>query len=141
MRKLLALAVIALIALTIAPAALAGNGPGGGTGPQAGGARYAVNGTVTAVGADSLAVAVKAGSRTVRKSVGKTVVLTITADTLLYERNADCTFTAITLADIAAGDRITSVGTIDRSDPATPVFNAHRVTLRPPLGTCPDRPN
>jgi hypothetical protein len=159
MRKLLILAVVALAALSIVPAALAGNGPGDGTGSgtcpgtgtgtgpgagsgsQAGGARYAVNGTVTAIGADSLTITVKSGNRAVRKSVGNTVVLAITADTLLYERNADRTLVNATLADFAAGDRVTSVGTVDLSVAADPVFTAYRVTLRPPVGTYPGCPN
>jgi hypothetical protein len=159
MRKLFILAVVAVVALTIVPAALAGNGngpgdgtgtgvctgtgtgPGSGFGPQAGGARYTVNGTVTAVGTDSLTVTVKSGNRAVRKSIGKTVVLAITADTLLYERNADRTLVNATLADFAAGDRVTSVGTVDLSVAADPVFTAYRVTLRPPVGTYPGCPN
>lgn len=159
MRKLLILAVVALAALSIVPAALAGNGPGDGTGtgtcpgtgtgtgpgagsgPQARGARYAVSGTVTAIGADSLTITVKSGNRAVRKSIGKTVVLAITADTLLYKRSADRTRVTATLADFAVGDRMTSVGTVDRSVAADPVFTAYRVTLRPPVGTCPGCPN
>jgi hypothetical protein len=157
MRKLLILAVIALVALSIVPAALAGNGPGDGTGtgacpgtgtgpgtgsgPQAGGARYSVNGTVGAVGADSLSVVVKSGNRAVRAFVGKTVVLTVTADTLLYKRNPDRTLAAVTLAAFAAGDRVTSVGTVDLTVATNAVFTAWRVTQPPPVGTCPGCPN
>ena len=149
MKKLLILAVIALVALTIVPVALAGNGPGDGTGacpgacpgPRAGGAQYAINGTVAAVGASSLSVVVKSGNRAVRASVGKTVVLNVTATTLLYERLADGTLVTVTLADFAAGDRVTSVGTVNVADAANPVFTAYRVTLLPPVGTCPGCPN
>ena len=155
MRKLLILAVIGLVALSIVPAALAGNGPGGGTGtcpgtgpgtgtcpgPQGGGAQYAVNGTVTALGADSLTVTVNAGNRAVRAFVGQAVVLKTTAATLLYERNADGTLVAVTLAAFAAGDRITSVGTVDLTVAASPVFTAYRVTLLPLVGTWPICPN
>jgi hypothetical protein len=157
MRKLLIVAVIALVALGIVPAALAGNGhgpgdgtgtgictgtgPGTGSGPQASGTQYSVNGTVTAVGADSLTITVKSANRVARKYVAKTVVLKITADTLLYERNADCTLVTAVLADFATGDRVTSAGTVDLSVAANPVFTAYRVTLRPLVGTCPGCPN
>jgi hypothetical protein len=159
MRKLLILAVIALVALGIVPAALAGNGhghgpgdgtgtgictgtgPGTGSGPQASRTQYSVNGTVTAVGADSLTIIVKSANRAARKSVAKTVVLKITAETLLYERNADRTLVAVTLADFATGDRVTSAGTVDLSVSANPVFTAYRITLLPPVGTYPDCPN
>ena len=161
MKKLLILAVIGLVALTIVPAALAGNGPGGGggtgpgtgtcptgtcptgtcptgtcPGPQAGGAQYSVNGTVTAVDSSSLSVVVKSG-----KSAGKAVVLNVTATTLLYKRNADGTLVTVTLAAFVASDRVTSVGTVDLTVPANPVFTAYRVTLLPPAGTCPGCPN
>jgi hypothetical protein len=36
---------------------------------------------------------------------------------------------------VDAGDRVTSVGALDRSDPAAPVFTALRVTLRPAVDT------
>ena len=151
MKKLLILAVIALLALSIVPVALAGNGPGGGggtgpgtgtcptgtcPGPQAGGAQYSVNGTVTAVDSSSLSVVVKSG-----KSAGKAVVLNVTATTLLYKRNADGTLVTVTLAAFVASDRVTSVGTVDLTVPANPVFTAYRVTLLPPAGTCPGCPN
>ena len=157
MKKLLILAVIGLVALSIVPAALAGNGPGGGTGtcpgtgpgpgtgtcpgPQSGGAQYAVNGTVTAVGADSLTITVRSGNRAMRKSVGKSAVLKVAATTLLYQRNTDGTLVTVTLADFAVGDRANSVGTIDLGDAANPVFNAYRITLLPPVGTWPACPN
>jgi len=157
MKKLLILAVIALFALSVVPAALAGNGGGGGTGPgdgtgtgvcpgtcpgpQAGGTQYAVNGTVTAIGADSLTITVKSGNRAMRTSVGKSIALKVTADTLLYERTIDRTLVTITLDDFAVGDRANSVGTIDLSDAANPVFTAYRVTLLPPVGSWPGCPN
>ena len=83
----------------------------------------------------------KSGNRAVRASVGKTIVLKITADTLLYKRNADRTLVAVTLAAFAAGDRITSVGTVDLTVAASPVFTAYRVTLLPLVGTWPICPN
>ena len=83
----------------------------------------------------------KSGNRAVRTAVGKTIVLKITADTLLYKRNADRTLVAVTLAAFAAGDRVTSVGTVNVADAANPVFTAYRVTLLPPVGTCPGCPN
>ena len=148
MKKLLILAVIALFALSVVPAALAGNGTGTGTGVRPGtcpvpvaGAQYAVNGTVTAIGADSLTITVKSGNRAMRTFVGKSIVLKVTADTLLYERTIDRTLVTITLADFAIGDRANSCGALDLSNAASPLFTAYRVTLLPPVGSWPGCPN
>ena len=47
---------------------------------------------------------------------------------------------AITLADFKAGDRVKSVGKLDKTDAAAPVFTASRITLRPAATTGPNCP-
>jgi hypothetical protein len=157
MRKLIAAVSVLALALLLAPAALAaggtcdGTGPGGGTGSGAGtqtqtrahNVKYSLNGTVQAAdtGASTLTVLVKQSNRRARAYKGQVVTITVTATTKLYQRTVDGELVAITLADFKAGDRVQSVGTLDKTDPATPVFTAQRITLRPALGTGTTCPN
>jgi hypothetical protein len=141
MRKLILLALVLAIAMTIAPAVLAASGDGtgpGGAATKAHNVKYSLNGTVQAVSTDasSLSVLVKQTNRRARAYRGDVVTITVTATTKLYQRTADGELVVITLADFAAGDRVTSVGTLDKTDPAAPRFTATRVTLRPPAGSC-----
>jgi hypothetical protein len=157
MRKLIAAVSVLALALLLAPAALAaggtcdGTGPGGGTGSGAGtqtqtrahNVKYSLNGTVQAAdtGASTLTVLVKQSNRRARAYKGQVVTITVTATTKLYQRTVDGELVAITLADFKAGDRVQSVGTLDKTDPAAPVFTAQRITLRPALGTGTTCPN
>ena len=143
MKKLIILAVILALALMLAPAALAAGG-GGGNGPGPGGAathahnvNYSLNGTVQAVdtSASTISVLVKQSNRRARAFKGDVVSITVTDTTKLYRRTVDGELVAITLADFAADDRVQSVGTLDKTDPAAPVFTARRITLRPVVDT------
>jgi len=144
MKKLLILLVVVAMVLVVAPAAFAGNGNGNGNGDgtgNGGGSKatvvnYSLSGTVTAVGADSITLTVVKGNKAARAYKGQTVTLKVTATTLLYERTADRELVAATLADFAAGDRVNSSGTLDRSNAAAPVFTAKRATIALPVGTC-----
>ncbi len=144
MKKLLILLVVVAMVLVVAPAAFAGNGNGngGGNGGGKGGGskatvvKYSLSGTVTAVGADSITLTVVKGNKAARAYKGQTVTLNVTAASLLYERTADRELVAATLADFAAGDRVNSSGTLDRSNAAAPVFTAKRATIALPVGTC-----
>jgi hypothetical protein len=146
MRKLIVLAVVLAVALTIVPAAFAGAGDGSGPGPGAGTAtqarnvKYSLSGTVQAVDTDAstLSVLVKQANRRARYYRGDVVTVGVTAATRLYQRTVDGELVVIMLADFAAGDRIQSVGKLDKTDPDAPVFTAARVTKRPPAGTCTD---
>lgn len=140
MKKLLMLLVVVAMVLVVAPAAFAGNGKGNGTG-KGGGSKatvvnYSLSGTVTAVGADSITLTVVRGNKAARAYKGQTVTLNITATTLLYKRTADRELVTAALADFAAGDRVNSSGTLDRSDASAPVFTARRATIALPAGTC-----
>jgi hypothetical protein len=124
-----------------------GTGTGTGTGtqtqPQVRGVKYSLNGVVQAADTDAstLSVLVKQSNRKARPYKGKTVTITITATTALYQRTVDGELVVITLADLKSGDRIQSIGTLIKTDPAAPIFTAQRVTLRPALGTSPTCPN
>jgi hypothetical protein len=154
MKRLIVAMVALTLALTLAPAAFAaggscdGTGPGGNGGGAGGGAgtqaqtrshmaRYSLSGTVKAVdaGASTLSVLVNQSNHRARAYKGDVVILRVTAATKLYQRTADGQLVSVALDAFSAGDRVTSVGTLDRSDPAAPVFTALRVTLRPALGT------
>ncbi len=129
MKKLTVVAVIVAVALTLVPAALAGgNGPGTGTGsgPKALKTTYSLNGTVKAVdtAASTLSVLVRSSNRHARAFRGDVVTISVTEATLLYRHLADCTRVPAALSDFAVGDRVTSVGGLDKTDPSTPVFTA-----------------
>jgi hypothetical protein len=134
MRKLIVLAVVVALALLVVPAALAGNGPGNG-GSKAAVVNYSLSGNVTAVDADNgvVSVTVVKANKAARGYKGETVDLKVAATTLYYERTADGERVAVTLADITAGDRITSSGKLTK---ATGAFSAKRITIALPVGTC-----
>ena len=132
MRKLIVLAVVVALALLVVPAAFAGNGNGG---SKKAVVNYSLSGNVTAVDADNgvVSVTVVKANRAARAYKGQTVDLMVATTTLYYERTADGERVAVTLADIAAGDRITSSGKLTK---ATGAFNAKRITIALPVGTC-----
>lgn len=147
MKKLIVAAVVLALALMLVPAAFAMGGDGSGPGPggaatHAQNVKYSLHGTVQAVDSDAgtLSVLVKQSNRRARAYKGDVVSLTITATTKLYQRTVDGELVAITLADFKVGDRVQSVGTLDKTDPAAPLFTAFRVTLRPAAGTGPNCP-
>jgi hypothetical protein len=116
-KRLLLIVVVAALALTLVPLALAG-APGGG-GWKHGKAKFNLVGIVAEPGADAtlgtLTIKVKAGTKTVRALVRSEVPATIAVDPgakiwLLAEDGA----VAKTLADIAVGDKVKARGTIVR---------------------------
>ena len=133
-KKLIVLTVVIALALVAAPAAFAGNGHGKG-GSKKAVVNYSLSGNVTAVDAENgvVSVTVVRANRAARAYKGKTVELKVSATTLYYERLADRTRVTVTLADISAGDRITSNGKLTR---ATGAFSAKRITIALPIGTC-----
>ena len=90
---------------------------------------------MTAVDADNgvVSVTVVKANKAARAYKGKTVDLVVTSTTLYYERTADGERVAVSLADISAGDRITSTGKLTK---ATGAFSAKRITIALPIGTC-----
>ena len=142
MKKLVMLIAVVAMVLVVVPAAFAGNGngngKGGGAGSKATVVNYSLSGTVTAADADAgtITVTVVKGNKAARAYKGQTITLNVTATTLLNERTTDGDLVAAALADFAAGDRVTSTGSLNRADAAAPVFTAKRVTIALPLGTC-----
>ena len=134
MRKLIVVAVVVALALLVVPAAFAGNGNGG---SRKAVVNYSLSGNVTAVDADNGAVSVTfaKADKAARAYKGKTVDLKVATATLLYERTADGERVAVTLADITAGDRITSTGK-PFTPRATGAFSAKRITIALPIRTC-----
>ena len=90
--------------------------------------RFACMGEVTAVDADAglLTVAVEHGCH----QLNGTVTITITGDTRLFSVAYDQK-TAITLADIVAGDHVAISGTVDKGS-GTAVYTAREVCVRVP---------
>ena len=133
--------MILAVALAVAPVALAwgggsGNGPGpNGTATQAHNVKYSLNGTVQA--ADTVRQhhhGTREAGQPPRRLQGRRDHHHRDDHDELYQRTVDEELVAITLADFKAGDRVQSVGTLDKTDLATPVFTADRVTLRPAVG-------
>ena len=141
MKKLIVTMAVLVLALMLAPAAFAGGGDCTSTQTQthkrAHHVKYSLRGTVQAADseASTLSVLVKQCNRRARAYKGDVVTLNVTATTRLYRRTVDGELLVITLADFKAGDRITSVGKLDKTDAANPVFTASRITLRPAAGT------
>ncbi len=119
MKKSLLIVVVAVLALTLAPLALAG---GSGGGRKHGHAKFNLVGVVIAVNVadtavdpaavSSITLKVKAGSRTIRELRRKdaaTFVVTADAPVWLLTRHGRV---ASMLGDIAAGDRVKARGTI-----------------------------
>jgi hypothetical protein len=147
MKRLIVAVVVLALALMLAPVAFASGGDVSGPGPagaatRAHNVKYSLNGTVQAVDVDAgtLSVLVKQTNRRARAYRGDVVNLTITPTTKFYQRTVDGERVAITLADFKTGDRIQSVGKLDKSDPGAPLFTAFRVTLRPAVSTGPNCP-
>ena len=132
MRKLIILAVVIALALMVAPAALAGNGHGG---SKASVVTYSLSGNVTTVDADNgvVSVTVVRANKAARGFKGDVVDLKVAATTRLYERTADGDLVVVQPADISAGERITSMGTMKKT---TGAFNAKRITIALPIGHC-----
>jgi hypothetical protein len=133
-KKLVLLAVAVALALMAAPSALAGNGNGTG-GSKKTVVNYSLSGNVTMVDAENgiVSVTVVKANKSARAFATRTVDLKVAATTLYYEHAADGTRVAVTLADIEAGDRITSTGKLTK---ATGAFSARRITIALPIGTC-----
>ncbi len=150
MRRSAALILVLVLALAVTPLALASNGKGKahkGHGKQAktqtkakakGKNKFQLNGVVVpgdAV-AGTLTVTVKAGSKTVKAFRGLPLTVTIAADARFVDSTADDATTTdpaappLTLADLVAGARVHLGGTIDRTDPANPVFVATKVIVQ-----------
>jgi hypothetical protein len=119
-RKLAVLAMVVLVLLVAAtPSLAAGGGPHGGPGGagpggqggEGGRSLFALVGTITEIGGDTITVQVVEGNRFVWPYVGGTLDIEVTVDTLFYEWTPEGRV-PITVADIAEGDLASIHGTV-----------------------------
>jgi hypothetical protein len=135
-KKLLLIIVVAALALTLVPLALAG-GPGGGGGWKHGHAKFNLVGNVTAVAvadpADPAAVStititVKAGSHI--KGLRRTdKAFDVAAGAKVWQLTGDGKV-AMTLGDIAPGDRVKVKGKITKADDGTKTYTITSIKYR-----------
>ncbi len=125
-RRLILPALLCVLALSLAAPALAQAKPSAsrGAGDATAGQTFTCLGKVTAVDqtASTITVTVKRASIALQGSVGQSLTLTVTADSVLATR-AHCATTAVTLGDVSAGELLVARGTIDSSDPDAPVYD------------------
>lgn len=128
MKKLLLIAVVAALALTLVPLAIAA-GPGHGW--KHGKAKFNLVGKVISVSVadttvdpaavSTITIKVKAGTKTVRAFRGKEATMNVAADAKIWMLTEEGRV-AKTLADVPADAKVKVRGIIDRTDPVNPVF-------------------
>jgi hypothetical protein len=136
-KKLLLIGVVAALALTLAPLALAG-APGGG-GWKHGKAKFHLVGVVVTksvadtafdpAAISTITIKVKAGTKTVRAFRGTEATMNVAAGAKIWMLTGDGAV-AKTLADVPDGAKVKVRGTIDRTDPANPVFTIKNLKYR-----------
>ena len=155
--------VIALLALAVTPAlALSGstnnyqnsiNGNGG-TGTavnNAGQGFFAVAGTITALGTDTVTLTVVAGSKLVHDYIGQDITLQTTEDTRFLlacsyvapevavvtddTDTTDCTANPVTFAELVVGQNVTAKGTADMNGDGVMDWTVEHITIGAALTT------
>jgi hypothetical protein len=132
-KKALLIIVVAALALTLVPLALAG-APGGG-GWKHGKAKFNFVGKVTAVDATAgtVTIKVKAGTKTVRAFRGAEKMMTVAAGAKILWL-ADGEATVIALDQVQVGAKVKARGVVDRTDPKAPAFTIRHLKIhQPPL--------
>ena len=122
-KRLVILTMVALITLVAATPALAGHGGPGGNG--GGGSRplFALVGTITAIGSDTITVQVVDGNRFVEPYIGGELTVQLTGSTNYFEWDPDGRL-PIDFDEVEVGDTTSIHGTV-----ADDVFTADRVTV------------
>jgi hypothetical protein len=130
MKKWLVLALVVALALAVVPLALAGGG-GEKAGKARGKAKFNLVGKVVAADAEAatLTVHVKSGTKTVRAYRGADLALVVDSDARVRLVTAEGV-AVVTLADLPVGAKVKVRGTIDRSDPAAPMYRARFVQAK-----------
>lgn len=138
-KYLVALLVVVLALALVAPVAAAGKGPGGGTGSGTGSGQqgprgtFAITGTITAIGPNTVTIQVYRGNTLVQPYLGTPVSVTVTASTrYLFKSSTSATATTITFADLRVGNPVSVNGTV-----ANNVWTASRVTVGASLSCLP----
>jgi hypothetical protein len=134
MRRSLVPLLFCILALLLASQAVAGPTTASrDQGLGAAGQSFSCLGSVTAVdpGAGTITVAVKHATIALQGSIGQSLTLTVTANSVI-STFAHGARTAVKLADVPAGDRLAVSGTIDATDPATPVYTVVKAVVWTP---------
>ncbi len=131
MKRWFVVAAVAAPILALVPLALAGNGKGQSKGHGWGHGKFQLQGTVVSAdpATSTLVVLVKAGSKQVKSYRGLELTLTVAAGARIFADNSD-TAPPLTLADVFPGAVVHVGGTIDRTDPAAPVYLAGKVIVQ-----------
>jgi hypothetical protein len=132
MKKLIVLLVVLALAFAaVTPAFAAGQGPGKGQGSQKGPrGTFALVGTISAIGSNTVTVQVIRGNNLVKPYIGTPVTVTVSSATRYLYR--DGTTTTITFADLKVGQPVSVNGTL-----ANNVWNAARITVGASLSCLP----
>ena len=123
---LLCALALGLVSQAQARAAATSRGPS----PAAAGQTFTCLGRTTAVDqtAGTITDTVKRASLALQGSVGQSLTLTVTPDSVLAKRVHGAQ-TAVTLAEVSTGELLAASGTIDTTDPAAPVYDVARALL------------
>lgn len=133
MKKLFVLlAVFVLAFAAVTPAFAAGQGPGQGQGSQKGPrGTFALVGTISAIGSNTVTVQVIRGNNLVKPYIGQQLTVTVSAATRYLFKDGT-TSTPITFADLKVGDPVSANGTV-----ANGVWTAKRITVGASLSCLP----
>lgn len=142
MKKIIVLLlVLTLTFAVVIPASAGGNGRGSGNGNGAGtgsgsgtsqqGPRgtFAITGTISAIGTNSVTINVIRGNNLVQPYIGTPVTVTVTSQTR-YLYHTDTTTTIIKFSDLKLGQPVSVNGTV-----ADDIWTASRITVGAKL-TC-----
>lgn len=121
-KKLVILAMVALVALVTATPALASGDGVKDSNPQ----QFSVLGIITATGDDTITIQVLEGSRLVWPYIGQALTVQMTPATLYFEETPDGRV-AIELVDVEEGDATNIHGSVAEDGG----FTAARVTVSP----------
>ncbi|MBN2388306.1 MAG: hypothetical protein JXB85_14920 [Anaerolineales bacterium] len=141
MKKTLVLMVTLVLVFALATPVLAGGkGPGTGSGGQGSGqgqqdtrGTFAITGTITAIGANTVTVQVYRGNTLVQPFLGTPVTVTVSSATrYLFKSSTSATATAITFADLRVGNPVSVNGTV-----ANDIWTATRITVGASLSCLP----
>jgi hypothetical protein len=135
-RKLIIVAMVTLLLATAAPAWAAGGGEGNRGGDQVRHQQarqpFALVGTITALGTDTITVEVQSGNRQVKPYIGQDLTILVTGSTS-YLHWTSAGSVPITFADLGVGNSTNISGVLSGS-----TFTATRVTIDVPM-SCPCR--
>jgi len=131
-KRMIPLVLIIALAMVLVPLATAGGGGGGGK--QQGKSKFNLVGTLKAVDAEggAITVTVKSGTKTVKPYRGLDLTLVVDPSARIRVVTADGCVKAVP-ADLPLETKVKVRGTIDRTDPAAPLYRAKDVKVKAPV--------